>query len=101
MPSSHGAPALASPSGTLLMPLDLATLSDLDAHGYTVLEALTLVDLPGTTYARPGKVVCIDGKSYWVKGQSQRGLVAELIAGRLAAKVSAGPVARVIRMTPR
>lgn len=40
-----------------------------------------------------------DGKTYWVKGNVQQGLVAELIGGRLAAKVGAGPLARVLRVT--
>ncbi len=83
------------------MSLDPASVAALDGSGYVVLEALT----PGTlrsasTHARPHTFVCIDGKTYWVKGNAQQGLVAELIAGRLAAMVGAGPPARIVRVTP-
>jgi hypothetical protein len=71
-------------------------LSALDARGYTVLDALAHGGLGRTTHAAPNTFVCSDGKTYWVKGRAQQGLVAELIAGRLADKVGAGPSARVI-----
>jgi hypothetical protein len=73
-------------------------LSALDARGYTVLDALAHGGLGRTTHAAPNTFVCSDGKTYWVKGRAQQGLVAELIAGRLADKVGAGPSARVIRV---
>jgi hypothetical protein len=41
----------------------------------------------------------VDGKTYWLKRNVQQGLVAELIAGRLAASVGAGPLSRIIRLT--
>lgn len=44
--------------------------------------------------------MCVDGKTYWVKDKAQQGLVAELIGRRLAAKVGAGPISRIIRLTP-
>lgn len=76
-------------------------LDALDQSGYTVLEALTTAPLPGsTTFSRPNAFVCVDGRTYWVKANVQQGLVAELVAGRLAALVGAGPAARVIRVTP-
>lgn len=84
------------------MSIDADALDALDRGGYLVLEALTrgtpVAHNPGT-HAHPLAFVCIDGKTYWVKGTAQQGLVAELIAGRLAAKVGAGPVARIIRVS--
>jgi len=62
------------------------------------LDALSHGGLGRPTHAQPNTFVCADGKTYWVKGRAQQGLVAELIAGRLAAKVGAGPLARVIRV---
>src|SRR5690242_15551701 len=81
--------------------MDPADIAALDRQGYTVLEALT----PGTgqsleTYSKPCTFICIDGKTYWVKDNVQQGLVAELIAGRLAAKLGAGPTSKIIRVTP-
>ena len=38
--------------------------------------------------------------SYWLKGSVQQGLVCELIIGRLAHMVGAGPLAQIIRVTP-
>jgi hypothetical protein len=73
----------------------------LDRTGYTVLEALTTAPLPpSATYSRPNAFVGIDGNTYWVKGNVQQGLVSELIAGRLAVRIGAGPAARIIRVTP-
>lgn len=81
--------------------IDQASLARLDGQGYTVLEALTHAGLvQSQTHAHPDAFVCIDGKTYWIKGTAQQGLVAELISGRLAHKVGAGPVARIIRVTP-
>lgn len=80
--------------------LDSDSLAALDARGYVVLEALT----PGlrssaSTHSRPHTFVCIDGKTYWVKGKPvQQGLVSELVAGRLAFKTGAGPNAKIIRV---
>lgn len=75
-------------------------LAALDGQGYVVLEALTAAPLaPSASHSRPNAFVAIDGKTYWLKGNVQQGLVAELIAGRLASNVGAGPIARVIRVT--
>lgn len=80
---------------------DTSRLEALDAQGYLVLEALTTTGLtPSSTYSRPNAFVCIDGRTYWVKSSVQQGLVAELIAGRLADLVGAGPIARIVRVTP-
>ena len=83
------------------MPIDLATLTSLDARGYDVREALSWEGRTSpTTHSAAHTFICVDGKTYWVKGRAQQGLVSELIGGRLAARVGAGPVARIIRVTP-
>jgi len=80
--------------------IDNNRLSSLDARGYAVLEALASAGLTrAASHARPNAFICVDGKTYWAKGQAQQGLVAELVAGRLASKLNAGPLARVIRLT--
>jgi len=72
----------------------------LDAQGYVVIEALTIAGLsPSPTASRPNAFVGIDGKTYWVKAGVQQGLVAEVIAGRLASRVGVGPAARILRVT--
>jgi len=79
---------------------DAYVLAPLDAKGYTVLEAVTMAPLPASaSHSKPNAVVCVDGGTYWAKGSVQQGLVAELIAGRLAAEVGVGPIARIIRTT--
>ena len=83
---------------------DSSLLEKRDRSGYTVLDALTTANLAGRprssgTWARPGAYICVDGNTYWLKAAAQQGLVAELIVGRLAAIVGAGPVARIIRLT--
>lgn len=84
---------------------DPSLLENRDRAGYTVLEALTAASFADRsrssprTHSRPGAYVCVDGRTYWLKGDVQQGLVAELITGRLAAAVGAGPVARIIRLT--
>jgi hypothetical protein len=83
--------------------LELEELRALDGRGYLVLDALTAsdVDLPPTgSHANPRGFVVVSGETYWVKRKAQDGLGAELIAGRLAARVGAGPIAKVIRVTP-
>lgn len=84
-----------------MVSFDGDALRPLDGRGYTVLEAIT--HEPGSeqqTHARPNKFICINGKTYWVKGRAQQGLVSELIAGRLASRAGAGPMAQIIRVTP-
>lgn len=82
------------------MPIDLATLSTADSKGYEVLEALSPEGRKSATFSTSHTFICIDGKTYWVKASAQQGLVAELICGRLAARTGAGPLARIIRVTP-
>jgi hypothetical protein len=72
-----------------------------DARGYLVLEAISATDRKSlNTASRPCALVAIDGKTYWVKASVQQGLVAELIAGRLAEKLHCGPPVRILRVTP-
>ena len=84
---------------------DPSLLENRDRAGYTVLEALTAASFAGrprsspSSHAQPSAYVCVDGRTYWLKGRAQQGLVAELITGRLAAAVGAGPMARIIRLT--
>lgn len=83
------------------MTFDLDSLSALDRRGYLVLEALTHAGrLSSSSHARPNAFIAIDGLTYWVKASAQQGLVAELVAGRLAARAGAGPTSRIIRVTP-
>jgi hypothetical protein len=42
--------------------------------------------------------VCIDGKPYWIKRQAQQGLSAELIAGRLAARLDVGGRTEIVHV---
>jgi len=86
---------------------DPSALNALDREGYRVVEALARDPSRGEsgTFSRPSPFVCIDGSIYWLKGnvdpgRVQQGLVAELIGGRLAAIVGAGPAAVVVRVTP-
>lgn len=82
------------------VPIDLVTLTSLDAKGYEVREALSWQGRTSGTFSASHTFLCVDSKTYWVKGKAQQGLVAELICGRLAAKLGAGPLARIIRVTP-
>ena len=75
-------------------------LTALDRHGYNVVDSLTVVGQPTRTHSRPCALICADGETYWVKGAVQQGLVAELVAGRLAHLAGAGPQAKIIRVTP-
>jgi hypothetical protein len=80
--------------------VDFQRLDDLERRGYTVLEAVAAdTRTSADTFSRPTTFICIDGRTYWVKGTVQQGLVAELVAGRLAARVGAGPAARIVRVT--
>jgi hypothetical protein len=66
--------------------------------GYVVIEALHPLGAPSGTLANANRFVCVDGKTYWVKLTAQYGLAAEVIAGRLAAALGAGPLTRIIRV---
>jgi hypothetical protein len=85
----------------LSIPVDEQELESLDQAGYVVLDAILHDHAPpGGSLATPHAFVCMDGSTYWVKAQAQQGLAAELIAGRLAKRVNAGPDARIIRVPP-
>lgn len=75
-------------------------LEALDRKGYLVVEALHAGSGHSPhTASRPETFVCIDGRTYWVKGTAQQGLVSELIVGRLAELVGAGPLARIVHVS--
>jgi hypothetical protein len=79
--------------------MDADQLKALDAAGYNVVEAVAHVKGPPQgSHANPHAFACLDGKTYWVKAQAQQGLCVELVAGRLAAKVGAGPMAKIIHV---
>jgi hypothetical protein len=79
--------------------MDRSELDALDSDGYVVLDAITHVKAPpGATLATPHAFAALSGKIVWVKAAAQQGLVAELVAGRLADRVGAGPLARIIRV---
>ncbi len=74
-------------------------LERLDRAGYIVLDALAYVKSPPKPSAyTPHMFTCMDGQNYWIKQDSQQGLVAELVGGRLASRVDAGPHACVVRV---
>lgn len=100
MPGSLGpSPRGAVGAYFLAVPIDLATLARMDAQGYEELVALTDDNRQAATLSKAHTFICDDGRTYWLKGKAQHGLVAELVAGRLAALVGAGPVARIVRVT--
>jgi hypothetical protein len=78
---------------------DPSPINALDGQGYTVLEGLSAGGTLSPTASRPNKILCVDGRYYWVKGGVQQGLVAELVAGRLANQVGVGPQVQIIRVT--
>jgi hypothetical protein len=79
--------------------MEQSELDALDADGYVVLDAITHVKAPpGATLATPHAFAALSGRIVWVKAAAQQGLVVELVAGRLAARVGAGPLARIIRV---
>lgn len=75
-------------------------LNELDQRGYQVFEAIRHAGGHSATFSAPNQLVAIDGRTYWVKGHVQQGLVAELIAGRLARRCGAGPEATILHVTP-
>ncbi len=69
-----------------------------DAEGYAVINALAhekAAPIP-SSHASPHCFACDDGAFYWVKRSAQQGLGCELISGRLAALVGAGPGAVIV-----
>jgi hypothetical protein len=80
--------------------VEATRLEELDAQGLEVLQAITRSLVPPVgSHASPHGFVCSDGRTYWVKRNAQRGLVAELVAGRLGAAVEAAPSAVVVNLT--
>jgi hypothetical protein len=81
--------------------LDINDLAKLDQ---VVLSPLLAIEDKGNaaigSFATPRKFLCSDAHLYWVKWQSQHGLVTELIAGRLASLLGAGPKAEIINIPP-
>ena len=82
-------------------------LTSLDAEGYPTLDAIAQAPQQPSmnTLSKPAAFVCVDGRTYWCKGntpnaQVQQGLSAELIAGRLANLVNIGGPCRVVRVRP-
>jgi hypothetical protein len=66
--------------------MDRDDLLRLDAQGVEQLLALAYAGPPRAgSHSTPHAFVCSDGKTYWVKRSAQQGLVAELVAGRVAA----------------
>lgn len=79
--------------------MDEDQLERLDRRGYVVLEAIKYDrSPPAGSNASPHAFVCMDGRTYWVKRTAQRGLAAELIAGRLGVRLGAAPDARIVRV---
>jgi hypothetical protein len=78
--------------------LDEDALAALDARGYQVIDVLTHGGRKSATYSSSNSFIGIDSKTYWVKASAQQGLVAELVAGRVAAKVGAGPPTVIVRV---
>lgn len=82
---------------------DATLLAWRDAPGLTVLEAVAPGPFPPSmsTLSKPACFVCTDGHVYWCKGnapgaQVQQGLLAEIVAGRLASRLKVGAFASIV-----
>jgi hypothetical protein len=60
-------------------------LDALDRSGYRVIDVITHGGRESSTLSTSNTFIGVNGITYWVKINSQQGLVAELVAGRLAA----------------
>jgi hypothetical protein len=80
------------------MPITQELLENLDGHAYQVVQMITHDGRKSGTLSDSNTFVGIDGKVYWVKNKSQQGLVAELVAGRLAAVLGVGPSTRIVHV---
>ncbi len=79
--------------------MERSQLDQLDARGVDSLVALARSREPRSgSHASPHPFICSDGRTYWVKRNAQQGLVAELVAGRVAELAHAGPPARIIEV---
>jgi hypothetical protein len=80
--------------------MDLESLRELDAGGYEAIRALSHDrPPPSESHAAPHAFVCSNGRTYWVKSRAQQGLLAELVAGRLASVLEVGPDAVVVEVS--
>ena len=80
------------------MPITRELLENLDARAYSVVQMITHAGRKSGTLSDSNTFIGIDGKVYWVKNRSQQGLVAELVAGRLAALLGIGPPTRIVHV---
>ena len=81
------------------MAIALTEIRMQDAFGLDSVVALHPVQGPPKgSLATPHKFLCDDGKSYWLKADSQNGLSAELICGRLGNRLAVGPVAQIVEV---
>jgi hypothetical protein len=78
--------------------VDLNHLSELDRRGVKRLTALAFVPQAARpmTFAKPRQYVCDDGGAYWLKRDGQRGLLLEVIAGRIGARLGVAAKAAVV-----
>lgn len=53
---------------------------------------------PQGSAANPHAFVCVDSRTCWIKKMAHQGLLADLIAGRLAGNLGVGPSARITRI---
>ena len=80
------------------MPITQELLENLDGRGYQVIDVLTHGGRQSATFSNSNTFIGVDGKVYWVKISAQQGLVAELVAGRLAAVIGVGPPTKIVRV---
>jgi hypothetical protein len=70
----------------------LLRLRRLDAAGIDALTARAPAPMDSApTYSVPRAFLCSDGGVWWLKSKAQQGLAVEVVAGRLAKLVGAGP----------
>lgn len=70
----------------------LLGLRRLDAAGIDALTARSPAPMDSAlTYSVPRAFLCTDGGVWWLKSKAQQGIAVEVIAGRLAKLVGAGP----------
>jgi len=82
--------------------MDAQALAFLDQTPPEILDAIAHVKAPPqASLATPHAFLTTSGMTYWVKAQSQFGLETELIAGRLAARMNAGPASAIVRVAPQ
>lgn len=75
-------------------------LEALDRQGYVVIDLIGHDGAQAATLSRANRFIAVGGRKYWAKVDAQQGLVAELVAGRLAARIGAGPDSEIVRVAP-